>query len=347
MASGEDKTKDFLGREQRTVRAVFFETPLKDWLIAQVRAQGGWTNLHAHLDKAYTISTDRFAQTQATMQSKWDLMNAVKRRYTAEDLRARMRRAVDLMIAQGVRAIRTHIDVDQIVQLLPMTIAQEIKQAYQDRITIQLVAHPLQGLQDPENFKLFEASLEFADLVGGLPSRDRPNENEHFEAIFSLAKKYRKDLDIHVDQENNPDEHETRQLAEMTMTQGMEGHVTAVHAISLSAQSAEEQLAVAGLLHQAHVNVTICPIAALSMTQLPKSALLHNSIAPLRVLLEADVNVALGVDNIADLFMPYGDGDLWAETRMLMEATRIYDPRLILPIVTSNGLSTMNLTKNS
>jgi hypothetical protein len=33
----------------------------------------------------------------------------------------------------------------------------------------------------------------------------------------------------------------------------------------------------------------------------------------------------LGVDNIADLFMPIVDGDMWFECRMLMEATRFYD----------------------
>ena len=33
----------------------------------------------------------------------------------------------------------------------------------------------------------------------------------------------------------------------------------------------------------------------------------------------------LGVDNIADLFMPLVDGDMWVECRFLMEALRFYD----------------------
>ena len=52
---------------------------------------------------------------------------------------------------------------------------------------------------------------------------------------------------------------------------------------------------------------------------------IHNSIAPLRTLLESGVNVGLGIDNINDLFMPFCDGNLEFELRLLGEATRYYD----------------------
>jgi cytosine/adenosine deaminase-related metal-dependent hydrolase len=42
-------------------------------------------------------------------------------------------------------------------------------------------------------------------------------------------------------------------------------------------------------------------------------------------LLEAGIAVYLGADNIYDLFMPFTDGDMWFEARMLMEACRFYD----------------------
>jgi hypothetical protein len=42
-------------------------------------------------------------------------------------------------------------------------------------------------------------------------------------------------------------------------------------------------------------------------------------------LLDAGVPVYLGVDNVYDLFMPLVDGDLWFESRLLMEACRFYD----------------------
>ena len=41
-----------------------------------------------------------------------------------------------------------------------------------------------------------------------------------------------------------------------------------------------------------------------------------------------------GVDNISDLFMPLVDGDLWFESRLLMESTRCYDLDFISDLVT-------------
>merc|ERR1719487_2707872 len=51
----------------------------------------------------------------------------------------------------------------------------------------------------------------------------------------------------------------------------------------------------------------------------------HNSIGPFVKMKKAGVRTYLGIDNIADLFMPVVDGDMWTESRMLMEACRHYD----------------------
>merc|ERR1712054_588082 len=86
-----------------------------------------------------------------------------------------------------------------------------------------------------------------------------------------------------------------------------------------------EQDRIIALIKEADVGIVICPSAALSMKQLPMQAPLHNSIGPFVKLREAGVRTYLGIDNIADLFMPVVDGDLWTETRMLMETCRYYD----------------------
>merc|ERR1712097_111489 len=76
---------------------------------------------------------------------------------------------------------------------------------------------------------------------------------------------------------------------------------------------------------KADVGVVICPSAALSMKMLPMQTPLHNSIGPFVKLKKAGVRTYLGIDNIADLFMPVVDGDMWTEARMLMESCRYYD----------------------
>ena len=62
---------------------------------------------------------------------------------------------------------------------------------------------------------------------------------------------------------------------------------------------------------------------------------IHNSIAPLSIMLEENVNIGLGVDNIEDIFMPYCDGNLEFELRLLAEASRIYQPNILENIATN------------
>jgi len=194
---------------------------------------------------------------------------------------------------------------------------------------------PLQGVvNDTESRKLVEEACSLADFVGGLPSRDRPTPEKHLDIVMSIAKSQGKMLDVHVDQENNPWENETEMLARKTIEHGLEGRVFAVHAISLAAKPHSEQDRIISIMKDAGVGVICCPSAALSMKMLDMTAPLHNSIAPVVRLLEAEVPVYLGVDNINDLFMPLVDGDMWFECRCLMESCRFYELERVADIAT-------------
>jgi cytosine deaminase len=297
-----------------------------------VQKNGGYANYHGHFDKAYLISLENLKLSQADMQKKWELYKYLKENYTHEDLVERISRATEVMINQGVTYCRTMVDADSTVKLLPITAALEVKEKYKDRICLEIGVQALEGVLNEEARKYFEQACEMADFVGGLPSKDRPMPEKHIDIIMQIAKRLGKRLDVHVDQENNPNEKETELLALKTIEHGMQGRVSAVHSISLSAQSIAEQERIIRLLKEAEISVIICPSAALSMKQLPFDAPLHNSIAPFVRLLEGGVKVYLGVDNIADLFMPVVDGDMWTECRMLMETNRYYDIEKIAEI---------------
>jgi len=175
------------------------------------------------------------------------------------------------------------------------------------------------------------------DVVGGLPSKDRPMPEKHIDILMSIAKDLGKPLDVHVDQENNPFECETELLALKTIEHGMEGRVSGIHAVSLASKPPVEQDRIIRKVKDAGMNIVICPSAALSMKQLGMDAPLHNSIAPFEKLLAAGVPTYLGVDNIYDLFMPVVDGDMWFECRMLMEACRFYDIHKVAEIACDKG----------
>jgi cytosine deaminase len=287
--------------------------------------QGGFACYHAHFDKAYLISKENLKLSQVDMQKKWELYKYLKENYTHEDLTERISRCVEKMKQQGVTCCRTHIDADSTVKLLPVHAALEVREKYKDEIKMEIAIQPLQGVLDKESREYFTQACEKADLIGGLPSRDRPTPEKHLDFILGLAKELGKRIDVHIDQENNPDENESELLALKTIEYGLEGRVSAIHAISLASKPEREQERIIKLLKEAGISIIICPSAAVSMKPLNKLAPLHNSIAPLAKLLQYQVPVYLGVDNIHDLFMPLVDGDMWFESRLLMETCRYYD----------------------
>lgn len=293
--------------------------------LRRVKELGGFASHHAHFDKAYLITMDNLRLGQVDMQKKWHLYDYLKENYTLDDLVTRISRGVDTMISQGVTYCRTLVDADSIVKLLPIKAALAVRSLYADRIHFEIGVQPLRGVLDPESRKHFSEACAMADYIGGLPSRDRPTPERHLDYLLQLARELNKPVDVHVDQENNPEESETELLALKTIEYGLGGRVNAIHAISLAAKPERERKRIIEIVKDAGLGIIVCPSAALSMKQLKKDAPLHNSIAPVPELLEAGIAVYLGVDNIYDLFMPFTDGDMWFEARLLMEACRFYD----------------------
>jgi hypothetical protein len=298
---------------------------LKLHFLEAVERLGGIANHHAHFDKAYLITAETLELTQVNMERKWELYRSLKENYTFDDLVERISRGVQTMLQQGVTYCRTMVDADSTVGLLPVKAALEVKRKFSNQIQFDIGVQPLQGVLDEASFEQYAEACSLADFCGGLPSRDRPREEKHLDRILELAKKLGKCVDVHVDQENNPDQTETELLALKTIEHGMQGRVFAVHAISLAAKDEREQDRIIEKIVEADLGVIICPSAALSMKQLPMIAPLHNSIAPYAKLRKAGVRCYLGVDNVHDLFMPLVDGDIWTECRILMEACRFYD----------------------
>src|SRR3989344_4486330 len=78
-----------------------------------------------------------------------------------------------------------------------------------------------------------------ADIAGGLPSKDRPNDEKSLDHLFEIAKKLNKPVHVHIDQENNPNERYTQKLIAAVERHSYQGRTVAIHAVSTSAQPKE------------------------------------------------------------------------------------------------------------
>lgn len=310
---------------------------LKSHILTKIKERGGWVNCHAHFDRAYTVSPEKLSHAHALMEEKWTLVDDMKKNSSEEDYAERIEQALKMKVSQGVTECATFIDIDALTELRAIRAAVAVKKKYQGKINLLLINQVLKGVVDPQARKWVEKGLAYVDIIGGLPSKDRPTPEKHLDILFGWAKETGKMVHVHIDQENNPDEHDTELLAKKTIEHGLEGKVTAIHAISLSAQSPRRRQKIIGLMKLAGLSVVVCPSAAISMKQLHKRSYLHNSIAPVVELLSAGIPVGLGVDNIADIYQPLIDGDLYTELRFLAESCRYYDLDELANIATVYG----------
>ncbi|MEO0549238.1 MAG: hydrolase [Pseudomonadota bacterium] len=315
---------------------------LKARFLELVRQKGGFSNHHGHFDKAYLISPENLALGFADMEKKWELYRHLKENYTHEDLVERISRALQTVVDQGAQYCRTMVDADSIIGLKPIHAAVEVKDRFKHKINFEIGVQPLEGVLDEASQAQYIEACKLADFCGGLPSRDRPQEEKHLDIVMNTAKELGKMVEVHVDQENNPYQNETELLCLKTIEHGMQGRVYGIHSISVAAKDESEQNRIAKLCKEADVGIVICPSAALSMKQLPMTAPLHNSIGPFVKFKEAGVRTYLGIDNINDLFMPIVDGDMWTEVRILMEACRYYDLEQVADWATQPPLHVVN-----
>jgi len=307
-------------------------------LKQKIEEKGGPICCHAHFDKAYVITPETLQMTLDHMEVKWDLWKQIKEKYTPENLVERISLSAENMISQGAKFARTNVDVDSTVGMMCLEAALEVKEKYKDQIEIQLVSQVLEGAMTPEAREVIEKAAAYVDVLGGLPSRDRPNQGEHLDYIFEIAKKHNKTVDVHIDQNNDPDEKDTELLAKKVIEHGMQGRVNAIHCCSLAAQENDYMMDVIKLIKEADMSVVVCPRAMIDGQQMRnKMSPVHNSLAPVPELVEAGINVALGIDNVHDYFCPFIDGNLFTELVFMLEACRFYDIETLSDIATING----------
>jgi cytosine/adenosine deaminase-related metal-dependent hydrolase len=317
---------------------------LKSQMLSAIKKKGGFVNCHAHFDKAFYITKEGLDKSMVDMEAKWHMSDDIKKKSTPSEIEGRIRTALDILVGQGCKLTCTFVDAYEAVGHKAIDAALKVKAEYKDKITMLTITQPLGGLVNKEARDLYEAITAKADIAGGLPSKDRPSDDENLDILFSIAKHLNKPVHVHIDQENNPNEKDTEKLINATIKHGYEGRVVAVHAISTAAQPKEYRQELYKKMASCGMAVACCPSAALSMRQLDQyQSSVHNSIANVPEMLEAGITVGLGVDNVADFYMPFVDGDMWTELRMLQEACRFYDFDKLVEIATSNGKKILSL----
>jgi cytosine deaminase len=317
----------------------------KQILLDKIKANGGWVNSHTHIDRSYIINDQNYAKTGDPLHLKWDHPDEFKKRITVDEIVGHMSQVIENQLEQGVQAIGSFIDCDSVVKDKNLKAAQKLRDKYKGQIKIKFIHQPIKGLfANPEDRKWFEEAAGFVDIIGGLPERDSElklgvdRKAEHLDILFETAKKNGgKPLHVHVDQLNDPNQRDTELLIQKTKEHGYKGKVVAIHCISVAAQEKSYREKIYKQLVEQGITVIACPSAWIDARRSEIMAPTHNSVTPVEEMLKFGVRVALGTDDIADIYKPFSDGDMWTELRFLLEANHLYDIEALAEIATING----------
>lgn len=316
---------------------------LKQEILLKIKEKGGWVNAHAHLDRAYTISEEKFKFVNSKRHEKWVLNRDIRQNSSTSQIYDRMAQALELLIGQGVSATVTYIDVAPDIKDKAIKAAQKAREKYSSQIIIKYINLPVYGVVKKENREWFEIGSEFADIIGSTVKTDSPSEAEHIDIVLEKAKSQKKLVHIHVDELNTPVEHETELLAKKTIEHGMEGKVIGIHGISINTYSKEKREEVYKLMKKAKMIMVACPMSWIDGWRSETLTPTHNSVTPADEMTSFGIPVAIGIDNLHDIFKPLNDGNLWNDLRLLMEANRWFDIDEVVKVATVNGRKVLGI----
>jgi len=310
-------------------------------LIKKINDRGGFINAHAHFDRAYTVTEQNMEKVvNYHLFDKWEFVDKFKKNAEVSIYIHNMMAAVNQQIKYGVAGALTFVDIDTVCGFKAIEAAQIVKkEAKAKGFDLRICSQALKGVMKPEENQLLRKALElgYLDVIGGLPRADRDYEQAHLDEILFLGKEYGKRVHVHVDQLNDSLEKETELLALRTMHWGMEGRVTAVHGISIAAHPKEYRERVYGLSRDAGLSFITCPTAWIDSRRSEWPTPTHNSITPVEEMLKHGLTVAIGSDNIQDVYKPFSDGNMYTELKFLLECLHLYDIDALVDIATKNG----------
>lgn len=263
-----------------------------------------FVNPHLHLCKVYTfekIGDDalRLYQQEKMLDASEAIRIAakVKKWYSDDVIFENGKRALAEAVKHGCLYVRAFVDTDTLAGLTAVKAVLRLKKTFAGLVHLQVVAFPQEGvLKDPGAEELVWKAMELGcDVVGGIPWIERSAEDSrlHVDKMFEIAKAFDKDVAMLTDDAGNSNLRTTGYLARKTIAENMVGRSSAHHARALSLYPKNVLTPLMQLLKKADVSVI----------SNPHTGPLH---APVKQLLKHGINVALGQDDIADAYYPFG-----------------------------------------
>lgn len=292
----------------------------KGWLVVPP-----FVEPHVHLDTTLTAGEPRWNES-GTLFEGIQCWSERKAFLSKEDVKNRARKAIKWQVANGIQFIRTHVDTTD-PELTAIKALVELREELKDFVTLQIVAFPQEGiLSYPNGLELLEEALKLgADVIGAIPHFEFTREYgvASIEKMFELAKKYDVLVDVHCDEIDDEQSRFIEVLAAKAYENGMGHKVTASHTTAMHSYNGAYTYKLFRLLKMSGINFVANPLVNIHLQGRFDTYPKRRGITRVKEMLEADINVCFGHDDIFDPWYPLGTGNMLQVLHMGLHVCQI------------------------
>jgi cytosine deaminase len=326
----------------------------QEWRGDVLDAQGGlalpaFVEPHIHLDTTQTAGQPAWNQSGTLFEGieRWAERKAL---LTHEDVKQRAWQTLKWQIANGVQYVRTHVDVSD-PTLTALRAMLEVKQEVAPWVTLQIVAFPQEGvLSYPNGEALLEEALRLgADVVGAIPHFEFTREYgvESLHKAFALAQKYDRLVDVHCDEIDDEQSRFVETVAALALKLEMGAKVTASHTTAMHSYNGAYASRLFRLLKMSGINFVANPLVNIHLQGRFDSYPKRRGVTRVKEMLEAEINVCFGHDDVFDPWYPLGTANMLQVLHMGLHVCQLMGYGQIddgLKLITHHSARTLNLS---
>src|SRR3954451_13844928 len=266
---------------------------------------------HIHLDAVLTVGQPRPNVSGSLFEGIAIWAERVED-LSVDDVKTRVQKVLRWQVANGVQAVRSHVDVCD-PQLRALRALVDLREEARGTIDLQLVAFPQQGILSFDGgAELMRKAVEAgADVVGAIPHYELTREDgvESVRFAMALADEHGLRVDIHCDETDDEHSRFVETMVAETIRRGMSGRVTASHTTAMHSYNSAYASRLTANIARAGLHMVTNPLDNAVLQGRFDTGPIRRGHTRVKELLAAGVNVAIGHDSVMDPCYPLGFGD--------------------------------------
>jgi cytosine deaminase len=303
--------------------------------VVDVEGRLVWATLldmHTHLDKGQVIPR---AMPDGTLDGGMTGTFEDRKRWTSDDIAARMGFGLRCAYHHGVSAIRTHLDSMEDIAPLSFRVFRDLRDAWAGRVELQAVGlAPLTFYKTGWGERLADLVAESGAVLGGTTDaigHFSGAVNEEFVEILTrflaIASARGLDVDLHTDQTEDPSLFTLPLIAETVLRTGFKGRVVVDHCVNLALQTDEVIARTLRLCREAGLLFVTLPTPMMYLQdRKPGRTPRWRGVTAAQEILAAGIPIAIGGDNCRDAWFPFGDHDMVDTVQQSVRVYQLDDP---------------------